>query len=261
MAEQSTASRGNTPPYVSYPSFKTLMSDLHEHDVPTRIDRSVLGRFSGIVGSQLLTTLRFLRLIDDKSHPTPRLTELVAAYGTPEWGAKMIAILQDEYAPLFGLDLGNATALHFNETFRKAFPGKDSVSLKSIAFFLGAAKDSGIIVSDRVLHGRKPRTAAATGTSKPRRQQNANGSGRSSAATPKKNGVTGARDGAGLKLHPLLMELLRKIPTEGKWPKDERLRWFKIFAMSATAIYDDLSDPTDLKIELGKIPMDSGRGG
>jgi hypothetical protein len=56
------------------------------------------------------------------------------------------------------------------------------------------------------------------------------------------------------------MELLRKIPTEGKWPKDERLRWFKIFAMSATAIYDDLSDQVDLKIELGTIPIVSGHG-
>jgi len=85
MATQ-TVGRGNTPPYVSYPSFKTLLGELHEHDVPSRIDRSVLRRFSGIVGTQLLTTLRFLHLIDEQSHPTPRLGELVVAFGTPEWG-------------------------------------------------------------------------------------------------------------------------------------------------------------------------------
>jgi hypothetical protein len=164
MATQTASGRGNTPPYVSYPSFKTLISELHEHDVPSRIDRSVLRRFSGIVGTQLLTALRFLRLIDDKSTPTPLLHELVTAFGTPEWGTKMISVLQAEYAPLFGLDLGNATAAHFDETFRKAFPSKDSVAQKSVVFFLAAAKDSGIIVSDRVMHGRKLRTGSTPGT-------------------------------------------------------------------------------------------------
>jgi hypothetical protein len=239
-------------------SIKTLISDLHEHDVPTRIDRSVLRRFSGIVGTQLLTALRFLHLIDDQSHPTPRLNELAAAYGTPEWGSKMISILQDEYAPMFGLDLGNATALHFNETFRKAFPAKDSVLQKSVAFFLGAAKDSGIVISDRVLHGRKPRAAPASGTPRPRRQSDENGSRPS--GTRSRGNPPPLSETPPLSLHPLLMELLRKIPTEGKWPKDERLRWFKIFAMSATAIYDDLSDQVDLKIELGTIPIVSGHG-
>jgi hypothetical protein len=180
MQTTQDAGRGKTPPYVSYPSFKTLMSELHDHGVPSRIDRSVLKRFSGVVGTQLITALRFLGFLDGQSQPTARLTELVAAYGTPEWGHKLIPILQEAYAPLFGLDLGNATASHFDETFRKSFPGSDAVLAKSANFFLGAAKDGGIILSDRVLHGRKPRTSNGSARRRAPRRKESN----SSAAIP-----------------------------------------------------------------------------
>src|SRR6516162_10256595 len=118
--------RGHRPPYVSYPSFKTLIGEFHDHDIPTRIDRSVLTRFSGIVGTQLLTALRFLSLIDERNAPTDRLRELVAAHGTNNWSQALLAILHEEYGPMFQLDLAAATSSHFAETFRKAYPGSDA---------------------------------------------------------------------------------------------------------------------------------------
>lgn len=43
----------------------------------------------------------------------------------------------------------------------------------------------------------------------------------------------GGSGGDGLHLDGLLMELLRKIPAvEDGWPKDQRLRWFRTFAMN-----------------------------
>lgn len=253
MAQTQTG-RGNTPPYVSYPSYKTLLTDLKEHGVPSRIDRSVLRRFSGVVGTQLLTALRFLHLVDDQSQPTERMNELVGALGTTDWNTTMIAVLQAEYSPLFGLDLGNATASHFDETFRKSFPGSDSVLQKSVAFFLAAAKDSGIIISDRVMHGRKTRTAGAGGKPRAAKAPKPNPPNKPASKPPQTETENQAND---LNLHPLLMELLRKIPPEGNWPKEHRLRWFRVFAASTTAIYDDLMDPVDLKIELSAV--DTGK--
>ena len=55
-----------TAPYTSYRTFNTFIEDLREHGVPSRIDRSVLPRFSGVVGGQLMHALRFLGLIDDE---------------------------------------------------------------------------------------------------------------------------------------------------------------------------------------------------
>jgi hypothetical protein len=230
MAIKIVSGRGNTPPYVPYPSFKTLMIELHEHGVPSRIDRSVLKRFSGIIGSQLLTTLRFLKLIDEQSHPTPRLTELVKVSGTPEWGAQMIAVLQDAYAPLFGLDLGNATASHFDETFRKSFPSADSVSQKSIAFFLGAAKDSGITISDRVLAGRKTRQANGVGG----KQRIIKGISKKKETAPADEGQTNTQkpttpgDPSGQSAFE--RELLAKFPSfDPTWPDDIKSKWFEGF--------------------------------
>ena len=79
MLERTRSS--GTPPYTSYRTFKTFIEDLHEHGVPSRIDRSVLTRFSGIVGTQLMHALRFLGLIEDDGRPTERLKGLVKAHG------------------------------------------------------------------------------------------------------------------------------------------------------------------------------------
>ena len=147
-----------TPPYTSYRTFKTFIEDLHEHGVPSRIDRSVLTRFSGIVGTQLMHALRFLGLVEDDGRPTERLKGLVKAHGTGNWSEKLLELLRDEYAAMFAIDLGTATPSHFHEAFRKAFPAADAVVQKCVTFFLYAANDAGVRISGRVLKGRKPRS-------------------------------------------------------------------------------------------------------
>jgi hypothetical protein len=156
MLERARAS--GTPPYTSYRTFKTFIEDLHERGVPSRIDRSVLTRFSGVVGTQLMHALRFLGLIEDDGRPTQRLKELMNAHGTGHWPKKLLELLQHEYAPMFAIDLETATPSHFNEAFRRAFPAADAVVQKCVTFFLYAANDAGVKISGRVLKGRKPRS-------------------------------------------------------------------------------------------------------
>jgi hypothetical protein len=146
-----------TPPYTSYRTFKTFIEDLHERGVPSRVDRSVLTRFSGVVGTQLMHALRFLGLIEDDGRPTPRLKELVNAHGAGHWPEKLLELLRYEYAPMFAIDLETATPSHFHEAFRRAFPAADAVVQKCVTFFLYAANDAGVKISGRVLKGRKPR--------------------------------------------------------------------------------------------------------
>jgi Family of unknown function (DUF5343) len=155
MLERTRSS--GTPPYTSYRTFKTFIEDLHEHGVPSRIDRSVLTRFSGVVGTQLMHALRFLGLIEDDGRPTQRLKVLVNAHGAAHWSASLLELLRQEYAPVFAIDLETATPSHFNGAFRKSFPAADAVVQKCVTFFLYAANDAGIKISGRVLKGRKPR--------------------------------------------------------------------------------------------------------
>ena len=155
-SEQAKSTR--TPPYTSYRTFRTFTEDLREHGVPSRVDRSVLTRFSGVVGTQLMHALRFLGLIEDQGRPTQRLKELVNAHGEGHWSEKLLELLRQEYAPMFAINLETATPSHFNETFRKAFPAADAVVQKCVTFFLYAANDAGVKISGRVLKGRKPRS-------------------------------------------------------------------------------------------------------
>jgi hypothetical protein len=71
-------------------------------------------------------------------------------------------------------------------------------------------------------------------------------------------GVGGNGGGAGgsdtLALDPLLMALLKKIPPSGQaWPKEQRVRWFRTFAMNVSQIYDEAEDAIDLKIDADAI--------
>jgi Family of unknown function (DUF5343) len=152
------ARSAGTPPYTSYRTFKTFIEDLAEHGLPSRIDRSVLTRFSGVVGAQLMHALRFLGLIEDQGRPTQRLRELVNAHGAGRWREKLLELLREEYAPMFAIELETATPSHFNGAFRKAFPAADAVVQKCVTFFLYAANDAGVQISGRVLKGRKPRS-------------------------------------------------------------------------------------------------------
>jgi hypothetical protein len=52
-------------------------------------------------------------------------------------------------------------------------------------------------------------------------------------------------------LDPLLLALLKKIPdVEKGWPAAQRVRWFRMFAMNVSQIYDGEGDPVEMKIEL-----------
>jgi len=58
-----------------------------------------------------------------------------------------------------------------------------------------------------------------------------------------------------LKLDPLLIELLRKIPPKGEdWGAAKRIRWFRTFAMNVSQIYDSDEQVIELKIEQAPSP-------
>lgn len=63
----------------------------------------------------------------------------------------------------------------------------------------------------------------------------------------RRNGSGGGGDG--LNIDPLLMELLKKIPsTDEGWPKEQRVRWFRTFAMNVSQIYDTDNEVVDMTI-------------
>jgi hypothetical protein len=81
--------------------------------------------------------------------------------------------------------------------------------------------------------------------------------GRGGAEGDTKDGEgTGSGTGGGgesLDLDPLLIALLKKVPSADKgWPGPQRVRWFRTFAMNVSQIYDGEGDPVEMKIDLEK---------
>ncbi|MCZ6539068.1 MAG: DUF5343 domain-containing protein [Chloroflexi bacterium] len=157
------------PPYVPYRTFQTFLEFLLDEGVPERVDKSVWGpRFSGSSGTQLMTALKVLDLIDSEARPSEDLERLVHAEGE-ERRALLRRILERFYTPVFKLDLPRASKGQFHQAFR-SFGTKEGVLTKCEAFFIRAAQAAGIELSRRILTGRhgasRARTSAATGRSR-----------------------------------------------------------------------------------------------
>jgi hypothetical protein len=155
--------RKHSPPYVSYKTFDGFMTKLQQH-LPTRIDRSYWGEmFSGSTGTQLMSAMRFLNLVDANARPMPRLKLLVSAT-TGEHRAVLLRQVADEayaFALKGTLDTQNATYAELEDVFKNTYRMKSDVCRKCIKFFTEFAKDAGIPLSPQITKKRKmPRTSS-----------------------------------------------------------------------------------------------------
>jgi hypothetical protein len=149
------------PAYVAFKTFNTLIDDFKEHGVPQQIDRSVLRRFSGGVGSQLISALKALRLITEDNRPTPALQDLVNAVGTDEYKELIGIMLRSAYPYLVNLDLMTVTPAQFADAF-KVTGAKEDVLRKARTFYLHAAQFAGVSLGSRLTAGSAPRRVAGS---------------------------------------------------------------------------------------------------
>ncbi len=148
------------PPYVSYRTFSNFLAELRARGIPSRIDRSVMAHKSGTIQSQLLLTLHYLGLVKGSGQITPRLQKLLESEEA-ERKALLREIIQTSYDFAFDRDFGlkTATSHQAEEVFQRTGASGETVR-RCIAFFLAAAKDSGIPVSSYIKpHGRRKSTS------------------------------------------------------------------------------------------------------
>ena len=68
-----------TPPYSTFSAFINFLNKLRDTGVETRIDPSVFGNVSGTISYSIISTLKFLKLIDESGTPSPQFIALVNA--------------------------------------------------------------------------------------------------------------------------------------------------------------------------------------
>lgn len=169
---------GRVPPYTSYRTLKTFIEDLKSQGLPSRIDRSVWGaRFSGSVGTQLMSALRFLGLLGAEDEPTDHLQSLVDAFGSDGWKKELRGVLERSYAPVMSLKLEQTSPGQLVEAFRANYRAQEAVLQKSLTFFLHAAQDAEIPLSPRIVKTTRRVARARGGFGRRRRAEPAESPG------------------------------------------------------------------------------------
>ncbi|MDA2930748.1 DUF5343 domain-containing protein [Acidobacteria bacterium AH-259-O06] len=148
------------PPYVAYRTFSNFLAELKARGIPSRIDRSVMSHKSGTVQSQLLLTLSYLDLVKDLGRPTQKLRKLLES-GDTERKAVLREIVESSYDFVFDTTFGlrTATSHQAEELFQKTGASGETVR-RCIAFFLAAARDSGIPVSSYIKPHRRRKSTS-----------------------------------------------------------------------------------------------------
>ena len=170
-------------PYVSFPSFTNLLEWLAAVGIPLQMDRSFWGqKFSGAVGGQLMSALRFFDLLD-QDIPTAKLAELVKA-DTESRKRLFGDLLKEKYAAIFALgDLHRVTPKQILDTLEREYRVTGDTTRKAQSFFINGCKYADIPLSTTLR-----KTARIRKAGRPR--QRAQGQGSQPAAPPADNGKT-----------------------------------------------------------------------
>lgn len=150
-----------SPPYVSFSTFTTLLEWLKVEGVPLRFDRSFWqAKFSGSNGTQLVAALRFLGLLE-RARPRPDMERLVNA--SPDERRFILAgLLMDAYAAVPFDELARATPAMVRTWF-KSYPIDGNTARKAISFFVNAAKEADIPLSNAVRKMARSKSAGQSG--------------------------------------------------------------------------------------------------
>ena len=213
--------RQRLPPYVSYRTFQNFLEGLQQ-GIPARIDRSYWSdRLSGSTGIQLMSALRFLRLIDANGVPTSQLKLLAQASGNQRAEVlKQVATEAFSFLMQGSFDLQSSTYAQLQEAFHNTFELTDGVSRKCVKFFVEMASAADMPLSPFISKRlRAARSASGTKTV----------SKKTESRTLRKSIVPQGSEEIPAQTSWDRM-LLAKFPTfDPTWTDEVKLKWFEAF--------------------------------
>lgn len=213
--------RKTLPPYVSYRTFRNFIDGL-QMGMPSRIDRSYWGeRYSGSTGTQLMTSLRFLELIDANGTPQLRLRQLVSAKGAQRTEIlKQIVHSTFDFVSDRTIDPQVATYAQLEEAFFKTYQVTGDVARKCIKFFINLESDAGVTLSPYIM--RRSKTIRTSTSRKSIRKSATAGTNRNELPPATANGIASQTTWQ--------EKVLEKFPTfDPAWSDEVKLKWFDAF--------------------------------
>jgi hypothetical protein len=193
-----------------------------QQGIPARIDRSYWSdRLSGSTGIQLMSALRFLRLIDADGTPTNRLRLLASTRGIPRAEIlKEVTIEAFSFLLQGSFDLQSSTYAQLQEAFHNTFELTDGVSRKCVKFFVELASAAGVPLSP-FISKRVRSVRSSTGTKPLIRKR----------GTKAKWNLAVPQDLAEIPAEMSWNKiLLTKFPTfDPTWTDEVKIKWFEAF--------------------------------
>lgn len=146
------------PPYGAYKTFVAFIEGLRKHELPSRIDRSVMSSLSGSAQSGLQSALAYFKLVLESGQPTERLRDLVKADTLPERRKILKTMVEEGYPYIFAgeIDVMTATTKQVEELFAKQGASGETVR-KALAFFLAMVKQADVKISPHIKPSARPR--------------------------------------------------------------------------------------------------------
>lgn len=165
MEESDKKSKVITP-YIPFKTFVGFIDNLKSNTVPPIVDHSLLQSMSGSMKGQLLSSLRYLNLIDANNHVLESLKNIVTHYKTDDWGDTLSNIIIRAYHDMIGdVKLESGTSKQLLEAFRKRGNVDGQMLDKAVRFYLSSLDECGFKYSPYF----KARKARKTG---PRKTKN-----------------------------------------------------------------------------------------
>jgi hypothetical protein len=151
-------------PYISWKTFTGFIGSIHGK-VPAQIDASILRNMSGTARSQLLSTLKFLKLVDSEGITQDSLKKLADAFNGDQWKPALAQFIRHSYGKIVGdLNVETATPAMLRERFRNNGGVEGGTIDLALRFYLSALKEADVKFSDHLVM--RQRAPKGTGTRK-----------------------------------------------------------------------------------------------
>lgn len=209
------------PPAAPYQVFKSVLWALKEQDcTPADLDPGSPGyRKHNAHRPEILNALRFFGLVDDAGIPMPRLADLTASLGTPQWPVMLGRLITDGYAALFGTAAVTLSGGALLPGFRSAYQTQGSVTRRAAEFFMHAAREAALGIEHVQPNNRRRSQSGLASGGEDSRPASSLEAGR--IATVK--------------------ALLTRLPDfDATWPDDVKALWFKAYVELVQRLQTDV---------------------
>lgn len=132
-------------PSIPFKTYIAFIERLHSTAVPPMIDGSLLHTMSGSMKSQLLSSLRFLNLIDLQNNVQESMHDLIKSYKSDTWSSSLKEVVAIAYSDaIVNVNIDSGTALQLDDAFKKNYSIDGQVLEKAVRFYLAALDECGI---------------------------------------------------------------------------------------------------------------------